>query len=956
MARRIFLSWSRPLLPAAVDHLCADWQEGALDLSHIVAVVPTAEAGRRLRASLALRAADRGTAVLSPHVITPEVITTWAQQEMPSAATPAEALLTWMQVLRELPLEEFAALFPVPPVSRDMAWARGAAAGFLRLTHLLEEGGRDIAEAARQLGAGHPEAERWSDLARLESRVHRAMKRHGLKDPVSARISAAGHPVFPPGVTRIVMVAVPDPVTLVITALENAMRQGTQLDVLIHAPESESSAFDAWGRPLPEVWSQRIIDIPESADRIRLLARPEDAAEALVKVLLEHEAEPECVAAGSADPAVAAPLKDAALKAGLAVFDPNGIPLGSHELTWMFTSLAGLLRNDDAREAARLLRLPAVLRAARPGLSSEYLLREWDEFQQAHLPRTLTDALALLGTWTPRRRGFPDDWKFALRPVLQWVHDQCRAMRRGNGIAALHSFIDSICAVNSLDAAADQSLFSDALELWLETLDAINRATERTGFEMDAAGALDMALHLLRDSRLYPDNTEADRVLHGWLELPWQEAPHLAVAGLNEGMAPDNITGDPWLPNSVRSALGLKTNAVRLARDSYLLTSMIECRRGGGSVLLLAARESSAGDPLKPSRLLLRCPDDELAARALRLFPKEEMEDERPSPPAWHRAWKLRVPAPDRDSEVFSKMSVTQFVDYLSCPFRFYLKHVLRMEPFDAARDEMNARDFGSLIHDSIQRLHENETLCDSSDEPALADFLDDTIRGLTAARYGDEPALPVIIQLESARSRLRTLARIQAAERAAGWRVEHVEKSFPEKLENIVISGRIDLIERNIGDGRCRVIDYKTGAKGTDPEKAHVKAFRGSAGAGIPDWQQFEYGGKPCAWINLQLPFYFWIVSRLGYENIEAGYVNLPVATSEAGVKIWTELDCELMKSGIECASGVIRSIHEGRFWPPAKSLEYDDFESLWFHGITDSFDHALLEKFRELQVGMNG
>ena len=61
------------------------------------------------------------------------------------------------------------------------------------------------------------------------------------------------------------------------------------------------------------------------------------------------------------------------------------------------------------------------------------------------------------------------------------------------------------------------------------------------------------------------------------------------------------------------------------------------------------------------------------------------------------------MPGPDGDADVFKKMSVTQFIDYLRCPFRFYLKHVLRMEPFDAARDEMDARGFGSLIHDSIE-------------------------------------------------------------------------------------------------------------------------------------------------------------------------------------------------------------------------------------------------------------
>jgi ATP-dependent helicase/nuclease subunit B len=467
---------------------------------------------------------------------------------------------------------------------------------------------------------------------------------------------------------------------------------------------------------------------------------------------------------------------------------------------------------------------------------------------------------------------------------------------------------------------------------------------------MDTATALETALHLLREARLYPENTGRAPVLNGWLELPWLTAPHLVVAGLNEGMAPDSVAGDPWLPDSVRGLMDLKTNAIRLARDSYLLTSLIESRRQSGSVVLLAARESTSGDPLKPSRLLLRCPEQELAARALRLFPSDESEAPGSSPPSWHRAWRLRLPAPDPNSGVFQKMSVTQFSDYLKCPFRFYLKHVLRMEPFDAARDEMEARHFGSLIHDTVQALHNHPDLRDSSDETALADFLDETVLRLSAEHYTPDPALPLIIQLESARNRLRVLARLHAEERAAGWRFEHVEVSFPETLDNVEISGRIDLIERHAQTGERRVIDYKTGAKGTDPEKAHVKAFR-TGSREFPDWQVFDYHGKPHAWTNLQLPFYAWIVGRRELGTVKAGYINLPVARSEAAVKMWEGMDDAVVHSAVECARGVIASIRKGVFWPPVRSVEFDDFAPLKFRDMQDSFDPALLTKFQELR-----
>lgn len=950
MPRRTILSWSQPLLPAAVDYLCAEWRGGLLDLSSLTVVVPTAEAGRRLRGALALRAAEGGAAVLAPQVITPELITTWALQEMPAAAEPAEELLAWMKVLMELPLEKYHALFPVLPVARDTGWARGTAAELLRLRHRLEEGGLNIAEAARRLGATHPEAERWKDLSRLETRVTGAMQRAGLTDPLAARITASEKPVLPSGVSRVVLLAVPDPVLLVISALENLERQGAAVDVVIHGDAAQDTLWDDWGRPVPEAWAERVIAIPHAEERIRLVSRPEDQAAALLAALQS------AAAIGSADPEVAAPLADAAARAGLAVFDPNGQPLSAHEISWLLHCLTNLLRSDLAVEAARLLRVPEVLRAAHPGVSAAALLRDWDEFSQNHLPRTLADAIGLSKNWKPRRRETPS----LLPGAFTWLSGQCLILTRGSGTAAIHAFLDSLYAGRTFTDESVRALFTDALNQWREALDSTARAAARTGFDADTLTLLETATHLLRDARLYPDNADNASALHGWLELAWLDSPHLAVAGLNEGLAPDSITGDPWLPDSIRGLLDLKTNAVRLARDSYLLTSLLECRRRQGSVTLLAARESSSGDPLKPSRLLLRCPHEELASRALRLFPDSELEDARPSPPAWHRAWKLRVPAPDTDAAVFTKLSVTQFSDYLACPFRFYLKHVLHMEPFDASRDEMDPRDFGSLVHDTLEALHKDDALRDSAEEPAIAAFLDDKIQALTALRYGRDPALPLVIQLESTRNRLRALARVHAQQRADGWRVEHTEVSFPElpgnnqpvEIDGVIISGRIDLMERRINTPQRRLLDYKTSAKGTRPAEAHLKSLRGHHD--YPDWQFCTYNGKPHRWINLQLPLYASIVSTLpGYGNgMAAGYFNLPPAVSETAVNMWDELTDELMASARECARGVIRSIRAGIFWPPASRVEYDDFEPLTFGVVTESFDATLLEKFRELQT----
>ena len=58
------LPWDRPLLERAVAYFPAGWSSGALDLSEWMIVVPTKQAGRRLREALAVHAAERGGAVV----------------------------------------------------------------------------------------------------------------------------------------------------------------------------------------------------------------------------------------------------------------------------------------------------------------------------------------------------------------------------------------------------------------------------------------------------------------------------------------------------------------------------------------------------------------------------------------------------------------------------------------------------------------------------------------------------------------------------------------------------------------------------------------------------------------------------------------------------------------------------------------------------------------------------
>jgi hypothetical protein len=88
------------------------------------------------------------------------------------------------------------------------------------------------------------------------------------------------------------------------------------------------------------------------------------------------------------------------------------------------------------------------------------------------------------------------------------------------------------------------------------------------------------------------------------------------------------VTSDEFLPGNLREALGVNDNLQRLARDAYALAVVLGTRaEKRGIVGLVVPSFNPAGDPVKPSRLLLAgLKGKELAARVLALTEKPEGE------------------------------------------------------------------------------------------------------------------------------------------------------------------------------------------------------------------------------------------------------------------------------------------------------------------------------------------
>ncbi|MEM9282030.1 MAG: PD-(D/E)XK nuclease family protein [Verrucomicrobiota bacterium] len=972
---RTFLGWDRSVLSNVVHHLLDETRRAdntVIDLSDMLIVVPTRHAGRRLREALALEAAEDDAAVFPPLVVTQDFLT--APERVPGERPVASREFTrliWAALLLDLDLDRFRAVFPVDPIQRDLTWAVKTADELLEVRHLLVEAELTFGSASDPLREQDMEPLRWKELAQLESLAIRRAHDLEQRDEALSAIDAAQSGSLPPEIRRVFVTGSPDLKPITVTALKTA---ATHLPVhlLIQAPASEASRFDDWGRPLPDHWLEAEIEIPDATHAIRDAATPTLQAEKAAELLAARLADPSQPAAfaaiGVPDPEVIAPFEQAATRREWTTYDPAGQPVSRHGLYYLLEQTVSLLATRAFDAVPRLLRCPDVGKALVNHLeeTQELLPDTEDTIDPSEtLPTSATAFLALVDDL--RERCLPDQLEDALsaakrnyshRPELehglQWIADWIQRFRKEPFGTVLIDYLSTLFSDRTFtQQETAHGAFSEVATAILEAEAAFEATRETFPKKLQPSDRFHLLLELIRQRQLYGER-EPDHIdLEGWLELLWEDAPHLVVTGMNDHVVPEAIIGHAYLPDSARQALGMPDNAHRFARDAYLLTALIESRRHSGGYLdLLFGRQSESGDPLRPSRLLFQCSDKELPDRTLQFFSGETPSA---TPLPWTLPWKLEPqPLPD-DARIFQRLSVTQFRSYLTCPFRFYLQHGLGMEEVDPEKSEMDARDFGNLVHDALERFARDPETSASTDSNQIRQALAREVDLILSLRYGSQLSTPVLIQREAAHRRLAWWSEIEAAERAAGWRILEPETSIsteehPFELAGLPIGGRIDRIEEH-EDGRLRVFDFKTHAifdaatrKNKTVSHYHIAPIKRTEDPDrFPEWAQVETtGGKPGRWVDLQIPLYLLALEkRFPGREIMAGHIALGPTEAEVVLDLWDGLDAELLDSAKACAEGVIEAVRAKTFWPPAERLPYTDaFAELVLGDVRDSVE----------------
>lgn len=307
------------------------------------------------------------------------------------------------------------------------------------------------------------------------------------------------------------------------------------------------------------------------------------------------------------------------------------------------------------------------------------------------------------------------------------------------------------------------------------------------------------------DTQTYRDSSVNSPVRFTHLAATrWRIFDAVLLLGCDAEHLPSAANGGRWFNDAVRSVLNLPTRATHALRqrdDLYGVLALNDC------VLATWQRDKNGeARMLSPYLQMLRddfeqVHGDDLTEQNLQAYLATEDAQRISLPASTQPSPSVATPA------VPVSVSISAYNSLVACPYQFYARYILRLNPLDEVQEDIEKRDFGERVHEILQRFHEQYAAVSGHDmlemEAALrrisADVFDDLLQHDFAARawlarWDQSLSAYLAWQLEG---------------EAEGWRYAEAETKFDWPLEGVNLRGRIDRLDVR-GDEK-RVLDYKT-------------------------------------------------------------------------------------------------------------------------------------------------
>ncbi|OYY94931.1 MAG: hypothetical protein B7Y41_05070 [Hydrogenophilales bacterium 28-61-23] len=173
-----------------------------------------------------------------------------------------------------------------------------------------------------------------------------------------------------------------------------------------------------------------------------------------------------------------------------------------------------------------------------------------------------------------------------------------------------------------------------------------------------------------------------------------------------------------------------------------------------------------------------------------------------------------------------ARISVSAWQSLVACPYQFFARHLLRLNERDEVAEEMDKRDYGSLVHRILARFH--------AAHPVLSVHSPDDLRASLLRISLDGFAEAEAEAYLAGAWRLRWSQHIEAyvawalTREAAGYLYASAETPFMREVEwgdgqSTRLEGRADRVDNH--DGALALLDYKTQSRQTLNKKLDANA-----------------------------------------------------------------------------------------------------------------------------------
>lgn len=909
---REFLGWDQPCLPAAATNLVDRFLDKTcqtLKLSQVIIVVPGQRAGRRLLELLVEKATSSKLIFTPPDIITESALPERLYKPEKPFASPLIGRLAWAKAIQDL-TDQLQPVVPNPPKpDENLKWIRlGERIGQV-LSELDADGINEetfLTKARSVSGdSGHS---RWNAFSRARDAYRQTLSDLTLCDRNVARVEAVDNCRLTCGSsTQIVLVGMVDLNSVVKRMLKLIARNVT---AFVFAPPKHADKFDECGCLRPESWTT--FPVPIRDEQIHYAENPLGQAAAVVSWLasLDGHYAIDQIVVGIPDAAVVPPLRRHLKSKEIRVRWLEGHTLADTAPYQLLATAADYATGRRYEDFAALVRHPDLdtwLRNEKTAVD----LTELDRFFNLHLPAQIDEYSMDETVEIPSVVRHVGGWlKAALNPMRlsQWKD----------------GFSDILKTVYVSYRTFDLGQHSDrvrhaALEQMLDLLESLRSVPPELDRVLTAADAFAVIFEEAARTTI-PPSADPDAIeLLGWLELPLDDAPATMVTTFNEGSIPSSAGADPFLPDELRRRLRIENNIRRYARDAYATTVLAHSKEKFACVV---ARRDSEKNPLAPSRLFFTGPESELIARAEQwargVGTVASLET-----PGTDRSSPFRLPEPTCPDLKGKTFHVTEFRTYLACKYRYYLRHIQKLNALSDDVRELDGSTFGTLLHKVLQDWGQDLHGRNSCNASKLAANLKQRLKEQANRRFRN--ARPAIqLQLAQAGRRLEKFAQYQAQLIAEGWKIVYTEndESLQTQFDTrsgktVILKGRIDRIDYHAEKNLVRIIDYKTADKALTPDKTHRRHNR---------------------WIDLQLPLYrhLWrahVPTVLVPDNatVELAYFQIPKAldTVEVALAKWND---DILSEADKTAREVIEGVLQGKFGPPTIPApdHFDDYAAI--------------------------